>query len=75
MGLLARSAAAPYFQRAMSDDAFDPRERAAQKQASRAQDEAALASGEKSPEDLRRENAAFGGRRVRPNLAAAHTRR
>lgn len=59
----------------MSDDVFDPRERAAQKQASRDADEVALASGAKSPADLRRENAAFGGARLRPNFAAAHTRR
>lgn len=41
-----------------ADDHFDPEARAAEKQASRDVDEAALASGEKSREDLRRENGA-----------------
>jgi len=56
-------------------DHFDPRARAAEKQASREADEAALASGEKSRDDLRRENGAFALLRVRPDFAAAHARR
>ncbi len=57
------------------DEPFDPKVRAAEKQASREADEAALASGAKSREDLRRENGAFALLRVRPDFAAAHTRR
>nr|MBK7070634.1 hypothetical protein [Deltaproteobacteria bacterium] len=56
-------------------DHFDPKTRAAEKQASRDEDEAALASGAKSRDDLRRENGAFAQFRVRPDFAAAHARR
>jgi len=59
----------------MSDDVFDPRERAAEKAASRAQDADALARGEKSVDDLRREDSPFSQIRVRPDFAAAHARR
>lgn len=58
-----------------ADDRFDPEARAAEKQASREADEAAIASGAKSREDLRRENGAFALLRVRPDFAAAHARR
>ncbi|MBL8605586.1 MAG: hypothetical protein JNK72_26885 [Myxococcales bacterium] len=58
-----------------ADDHFDPEARAAEKQASREADEAAVASGAKSREALRRENAAFALLRVRPDFAAAHARR
>jgi len=59
----------------MSEDVFDPRERAGQKAASRAEDAKALARGEKSVDDLRRENSPFSQVRVRPDFAAAHARR
>jgi hypothetical protein len=42
-------------------EAFDPAERAAEKQASRDDDARALASGAKSREQLRRENSMFSG--------------
>jgi hypothetical protein len=58
-----------------ADDYFDPKARAAEKQASRDADEAALASGAKSRDDLRRENGGFALLRVRPDFAAAHARR
>lgn len=58
-----------------ADELFDPRVRADEKQASRDADEAALVSGQKAPDDLRRENGAFGLLRGRPNFAAAHARR
>jgi hypothetical protein len=48
---------------------FDPKERAAEKQASRDADERALASGEKSPEQLDRENARIVLRRSRMVLS------
>jgi hypothetical protein len=52
-------------------DVLDPRVRAAEKAESRAEDVRALASGEKSVEDLRRENGAFAFPRgqVRLNLS------
>jgi len=58
-----------------ADDPFDPEIRAAEKRASREADEAALASGAKSREVLRRENGAFALLRVRPDFGAAHARR
>lgn len=58
----------------VSDD-FDPKARAAEKQASRDEDDVALASGAKSRGDLRRENGAFALLRVRPDFAATHARR
>ncbi len=58
-----------------TDDHFDAEARAEEKRASREADEAALASGEKSRQDLRRENGAFALLRVRPDFAAAHARR
>ncbi|MDB4930969.1 MAG: hypothetical protein JWM10_3453 [Myxococcaceae bacterium] len=58
-----------------ADDHFDPKARAAEKQASRDADDAALASGAKSPDELRRENGAFAQLRGRPDFAAAHARR
>lgn len=45
--------------------------RAAEKQTSRDEDERALASGEKTQEQLRRENGAFFGMRVRINYGGA----
>lgn len=69
-------AAAPvHFGRMNDDDHFDPQARAAEKQASREADEAALASGAMRREDLRQENAAIASLRVRPDFAAAHARR
>ncbi len=60
----------------MNGDApFDAKARAAEKQASRDADEAAVAAGERSRDDLRRENGAFALLRVRPDFAAAHARR
>lgn len=47
---------------------LDPIARAAEKSASREADERALATGEKTREDLRRENAAFAFPRDRVNL-------
>lgn len=58
-----------------ASDRFDFEARAAEKQASRDADEAALASGEKSRDDLRRENGAFAMFRVRPDFAAPFARR
>lgn len=58
-----------------ADDHFDPEARAAEKRASREADEAAVTTGAKSREELRRENAAFALLRVRPDFAASHTRR
>lgn len=50
---------------------FNSTERAAEKQASRDEDAAALKSGEKSSEELRRENAAFAFPRLRMSLRNA----
>lgn len=47
---------------------FDPKQRAAEKQASRDEDARALASGEKTVADLRRENSAFAFPRDRVRL-------
>jgi len=41
------------------DEFYDPAERAREKQRSRDEDRRALASGEKSPEELQRENGLF----------------
>jgi hypothetical protein len=43
----------------MDSRRYDPAERARQKQASRDEDERALAAGEKTMDDLRRENTIF----------------
>jgi hypothetical protein len=60
----------------MSEDGhFDPQRRAVEKQASRDADEAAVSSGAKSREALRRENGGFALLRFRPDFAAAHARR
>lgn len=53
---------------ARADEFFDPQERAAQKQASRDEDAAALRSGAKTAGDLRRENAGFAFANVRVSL-------
>jgi hypothetical protein len=45
--------------RVMNDDPFDPRARAEEKQRSREEDSLALARGEKTCEELRRENGLF----------------
>ena len=50
---------------------YDPAERAREKQASRDQDAADLASGAKTHEHLHAENAALAGLRVRVNFAGA----
>lgn len=50
---------------------YDPTQRAREKQASRDQDEADLASGKKTRDDLRRENGAFTGLNVRVNIGRA----
>ncbi|MEZ4297218.1 MAG: hypothetical protein R3B70_19795 [Polyangiaceae bacterium] len=55
----------------MSAGDYDPQERAREKQESREGDERALASGEKTQEDLRRENGHFSSLRVRVNYAGA----
>ena len=52
-------------------DKFDPAERRREKEISRESDERALASGEKSPRDLQRENGHFAGLNVRINLGRA----
>jgi hypothetical protein len=53
----------------MSNEHFDPEQRAREKQASRERDEADLASGRKTREQLRRENGAFAFLRVRIDFA------
>ncbi len=50
---------------------FDPEERAREKQRSREDDARALASGEKSREELRRENGHFAFPNVRVSLRGA----
>jgi hypothetical protein len=47
---------------------LDPKERAREKQRSREEDARALASGEKSPEDLQRENGHFSFPNARVSL-------
>lgn len=51
----------------MDPKVFDPAERAREKASSRAEDERVVATGEKSPEQIRRENAsfAFAGAKIR----------
>jgi len=56
---------------AMDPDRFDAQERAREKQASRDADARALASGEKSRDDLRRENGHFAFPKVRVSLRGA----
>lgn len=58
-----------------ADDHFEPKVRAAEKQASRDEDAAALASGTKSRDDLHRENGVFALLKVRPDFAASYARR
>lgn len=53
----------------MSNEHFDPEQRAREKQASRERDEADLASGRKTREQLRRENGVFAFPRVRIDFA------
>jgi hypothetical protein len=50
---------------------LDPKKRAAEKAASRRADEQALASGAKSREELRRENALLGSVKARPKYSKA----
>jgi len=56
---------------AKEPDRPDPQERAREKQLSREADARALASGEKSRDDLRRENGHFAFRNVRVSLRGA----
>lgn len=49
---------------------FDPEERAREKQASRDEDARALASGEKSREQLKKENSAFAFPRERLRIVS-----
>jgi hypothetical protein len=53
---------------AQEPDRLDPEARAREKQRSREADARALASGEKSRDDLRRENGLFAFRNVRVSL-------
>lgn len=55
------------------DEVLDLAKRAEEKQQSRERDAAALASGEKTIDDLRRENGLFAGLRVRPDFSAVLT--
>lgn len=55
----------------MDHQPFDPRARAEEKRRSREEDREALERGEKTPEDLRRENGLFVFPSVRVNLDAA----
>jgi len=56
---------------AKEDERLDPQGRAREKQQSREDDARALASGEKSAEQLRRENGHFAFPRVRISLRGA----
>lgn len=58
----------------MAPRTYDAAERAREKQESRERDEQALASGEKSREQLRRENGFFSALRFRIDLAGAKAR-
>ncbi len=60
----------PYFVEGMAKEPerFDPKERAREKQRSREEDARALASGEKSPEELQRENGHFSFPNARVSL-------
>jgi hypothetical protein len=53
---------------AKEPERFNPKERAREKQRSREEDARALASGEKSPEDLQRENGHFSFPNARISL-------
>jgi hypothetical protein len=53
---------------AKEPERFDPKERAREKQRSREDDARALASGEKSPEELQRENGHFSFPNARVSL-------
>jgi hypothetical protein len=69
---VAPSALPPYlYPMAKESDRFDPQERAREKQLSRDADAHALASGEKSRDELRRENGHFAFRNVRVTLRGA----
>lgn len=57
----------------MFSESIDPDERAREKQESRDEDERTLASGEKTQEQLRRENGHFSFLRVRINYAGARS--
>lgn len=50
---------------------YDAEQKAKERQASRDADEQALASGQKSREELRRENGFFPARRFRVDLSSA----
>jgi hypothetical protein len=52
---------------------YDPKERAREKQASRDEDTRALATGEKTREQLCRENCIFSGVDMRPDLDGAES--
>ena len=54
----------------MQDEYFDPKKRAQEKRESRERDDQALASGEKTREQLLLENSPFVHLRVRPNYLA-----
>lgn len=54
----------------MMGDRYDPRERAAEKETSRDADERALATGEKTREQLKRENGIFHGMKFRMDLSS-----
>jgi hypothetical protein len=56
---------------AMDPERFDPKERAREKQLSREEDARALASGEKSREQLQRENGHFVFANVRISARGA----
>ncbi len=53
---------------AQEPERFDPKERAREKQRSRDEDDRALASDEKSPEELQRENGHFSFPNARVSL-------
>jgi hypothetical protein len=54
-----------------SEEKFDPKELAREKQASREKDAQDLSSGRVSPQEMRRRNAHFAGLRVRLRLDRA----
>ena len=55
----------------MDEKHFDPRARAEEKRRSREEDRLALERGEKTPDDLRRENGLFAFSHVRIDLDGA----
>jgi len=57
----------------MNDKPFEPDARAEEKHRSREEDRLALESGEKTPEDLRRENGLFVFSRVRIDFDGAES--